>query len=250
MLQTVYRSKKAVDRNSIDKINKSTNFVLNNHNVASGAFNRNTMIHSEQNSGSNVQNIAHTISKMNIPQLYKSVQKGQKMPVSSGNSVTLDICMGWNVSNSECDIDVSAFLLGDTDKVIDDDWFVFYGQPDSPDGSVHFSDQSQSDREEITIALQKLNPTVKKIVFVLTIYDAVQKNLNFSMVSDAYIRILEHSSKQEIVSFKMSEYYSEVLSMMIGELYMHNGIWKFNAIGNGIAKELEGLCQLYGVQLK
>lgn len=73
--------------------------------------------------------------------------------------------------------------------------------------------------------------------------------MNFSMVSDAYIRILDSSSKQEIVSFKMDEYYPNVLSMMIGELYIHNGAWKFNAVGNGIAKGLDGLCELYGVQL-
>ncbi len=48
----------------------------------------------------------------------------------------------------------------------------------------------------------------------------------------------------------MDEYYSNVISMMIGEVYLHNGNWKFNAIGNGVAKDLEGLCGLYGVQVK
>lgn len=37
--------------------------------------------------------------------------------------------------------------------------------------------------------------------------------------------------------------------MMIGEIYKHNNIWKFNAIGNGVAKDLAGLCALYGVQV-
>lgn len=53
----------------------------------------------------------------------------------------------------------------------------------------------------------------------------------------------------ELVSFKMDEYYTNVTSMMIGELYLHNGAWKFNAIGNGMAKDLAGLCGLYGVQV-
>ena len=53
----------------------------------------------------------------------------------------------------------------------------------------------------------------------------------------------------ELVSFKMDEYYTNVTSMMIGELYLHNGAWKFNAIGNGVAKDLAGLCGLYGVQV-
>lgn len=51
------------------------------------------------------------------------------------------------------------------------------------------------------------------------------------MLRDAYIKITD-TSDTELVSFKMDEYYSNVTSMMIGEVYRHNGIWKFNAIGN------------------
>ena len=68
------------------------------------------------------------------------------------------------------------------------------------------------------------------------------------MLKDAYIRIMD-SSNNELVSFKMKEYYSNITSMMIGEIYRYNGIWKFNAIGNGVARDLAGLCELYGVQV-
>ena len=69
------------------------------------------------------------------------------------------------------------------------------------------------------------------------------------MVRDAYVRIMDADSQKELVSFKMEEYYSNVISMMIGEIYRHNGQWKFNAIGNGVAKDLAGLCALYGVEV-
>ncbi len=57
------------------------------------------------------------------------------------------------------------------------------------------------------------------------------------MIKDAYIQITD-ASNTELVSFKMDEYYSNVTSMMIGEIYQHNGIWKFNAIGNGVSRDL------------
>lgn len=76
----------------------------------------------------------------------------------------------------------------------------------------------------------------------------LKKILNFGMLEDAYIRIMDPAGT-ELVSFKMDEYYTNVTSMMIGELYLHNGAWKFNAIGNGVAKDLAGLCGLYGVQV-
>ena len=68
------------------------------------------------------------------------------------------------------------------------------------------------------------------------------------MLKDAYIRIMDRSGK-ELVSFLMTEYYNNIISMMIGELYLHNGAWKFNAVGNGVARDLAGLCALYGVQV-
>ena len=70
------------------------------------------------------------------------------------------------------------------------------------------------------------------------------------MIEDAYIRIIDSGSNKELVSFVMDEYYDNVTSMMIGEVYRHNGLWKFNAVGNGVARDLAGLCELYGVQVE
>lgn len=185
-----------------------------------------------------------------VPSLQRLVQKGQKTAL--GGSIplhTLKVCLGWNTTNSQCDVDVSAFLLDDTGKVPGDDWFIFYGQTESPDHSTVFCPENAADRESITIHLDKLNPSVRKIIFVLTIHEALENKLHFGMVQDAYIRILNGDSQEELVSFKMDEYYSNVISMMIGEIYQHNGNWKFNAIGNGVAKDLSGLCGLYGVQV-
>ena len=69
------------------------------------------------------------------------------------------------------------------------------------------------------------------------------------MLTDAYVRILNGDTSVELVSFQMTEYYNNVISMMIGEIYRYNGVWKFNAVGNGVARDLAGLCALYGVQI-
>jgi tellurium resistance protein TerD len=160
----------------------------------------------------------------------------------------VDVCLGWNCTDARCDVDVSAFLLGESGKVIGDDWFVFYGQTKSPDGRAVFLPDGSEDREVIRLDLAKLDSRVKKIVFVLTINEAFEKKLHFGMLGDAYIRILDHGSREELLSFSMTDYYTNVISMMIGELYLHNGSWKFHGIGNGVAKDLAGLCALYGVR--
>lgn len=183
-----------------------------------------------------------------VPTLVSKVQKGQKTQLPLGALTAVEARFGWNVTDARCDVDVSAFLLGADGKVIGDSWFVFYGQTLSPDGSTRFVDGGSVDREMIQIDLARLDPQVKKIVFVLTINDALENRLHFGMLKDAYIRIMDRSGK-ELVSFLMTEYYNNIISMMIGELYLHNGAWKFNAVGNGVARDLAGLCALYGVQI-
>lgn len=190
-----------------------------------------------------------SIREIAIPILTKKIQKGQKIALDPSRQVRkIQVCLGWNVINPQCDLDVSAFILGANGKILGDDWFVFYGQEDSPDKSVHFSLSNHTDREYISVDFGRLNPAAAKIVFVLTINEAFTHKLNFSMVKDAYIRILNAENHQELVSFQMTDYYPNVISMMIGEIYLYHGTWKCNAIGNGVARDLEGLCQLYGVQ--
>lgn len=191
-----------------------------------------------------------SVTKMPVPVLNNPVLKGQKASLANGTGLrAVEACFGWNVTNAACDVDVSAFLLSQSGKVIGDSWFVFYGQTISPDKSIRFFDRAKNDREMISIDFTKLNPAVQKIAFVLTINEAFEKKLHFGMIQDAYVRIMDAGSNRELIGFRLTETYSNVISMMIGELYRYNGIWKFNAAGNGLARDLAGLCEFYGVQV-
>ncbi|MGP1570191.1 MAG: TerD family protein [Eubacteriales bacterium] len=183
------------------------------------------------------------------PAFKNPLKKGQKTSLVASSPI-LDIRLGLNTDNPECDVDVSAFLVGENGKVLDDSWFVFYGQPKSPDNSTNFEVLTgKTDRQKITIDTSKLNENIAKIIFVLSINEATEKALNFSMVRDAYLRILD-TNESEICSYEMEDYYDNVISMVIGEIYKHNGNFKFNPVGNGMAKDLAGLCELYGVSVE
>lgn len=192
------------------------------------------------------------VSSRPAPKLLHPVQKGQKTSLAAytGNLRKIRVCFGWNVLDSRCDMDASAFLLGANGSVMSDEWLVFYNQPESPDGSTRFLKQENGvDQEQICIDLGTLNPAIQRIVFVLTIDEAFSHNLNFSMISNAYIRLVNEADNQEIVSFSLAEYYSNVTSMTMAELYLHNGQWKFNPVGNGVHQDLAGQCRIYGVEI-
>ena len=190
------------------------------------------------------------VRRITLPALSKRVSKGQKVPLTfSSNKIKVNF--GWNVNNAACDVDVSAFLLAGSGKVVGDDFFVFYGQESSPERSVLFKNVEEANVLQVfDIDTSILNPAVQKIVFVMTINDALENALNFSMLKDAYIQIVDPVTNTEVASFLVEEYYNNINSMMMGEVYLHNGAWKFNAIGNGVNKDLAGLCEFYGVQVE
>lgn len=184
------------------------------------------------------------------------LRKGQKFTLAGASGQTLStvqVGLGWDVKNQACDLDASVFMLDANNRIIGDDWFVFYGQTVSPDGSISHSGDSNGsgtgDDETITVNLMQVNPSVQKVVFVVTINEALEKDLNFSMVENAYVHVIDKQSNTELARFSLTEYYSNVTSMIVGELYRHNGAWKFNAVGDGVAKDLYGLCAMYGVNV-
>lgn len=206
-----------------------------------------------QNTGNAVQNAPRQTAPPPVnkpmPSFSKPLNKGMKAPLFPGGNISpIKAGIGWNINDSRCDVDVSAFLLGMNEKVISEDWFVFYSQPQSPDRSIVYNMSDPVYRKSFDIDLSRLNSDVKKIVFVVTIDEALKKALNFGMLSDVYLKITDMSGN-ELLSFCLTEYYNNITSMMIGEIYNNKGQWKFNAIGNGIARDLEGLCNFYGIEV-
>lgn len=182
----------------------------------------------------------------NLPAGNVFLKKGQKIPVA--DPFGIKISLGWDILDSRCEPDASAFMLGADGKVLSDEWFIFYGQTTSPDGSVKYSSGQTDDDAVMTIDFRKVRPEVQRIVFSVTIYEAVEKGLNFGMTSDVYARITD-SRNVETARFILDECYSNVTAMVLGELYRYKGEWKFNAVGSGVARDLAGFCAMYGVNL-
>ncbi len=182
----------------------------------------------------------------NIPAGNVFLRKGQKFPIS--DKCGLKIALGWDILDSRCELDASAFLIGNNGKVLGDEWFIFYGQTTSPDNSVKYYTGQTDDDAVITVDFRKINPSVQKIVFSVTIYEAVEKGLNFGMTSNIYARMID-TRNTETARFQLDECYNNVTAMVLGELYLYKGEWKFNAVGSGVARDLAGFCAMYGVNL-
>ena len=80
-------------------------------------------------------------------------------------------------------------------------------------------------------------------------YEAEARRQNFGQVSNAYIRIVDKDTNQELIRYDLGEDFSIETAIVVGELYKHNGEWKFNAIGSGFQGGLAALCGHYGIEV-
>lgn len=191
------------------------------------------------------------VRDMRLPELVSPVARGQKTALNLRQSCCerLRFGFGWNVRDPRCDIDCSAFMLAANGRVPGDGWFVFYGQPQSPDGSVRFAVDGRADRQTITADLGRMDPGIQKIVFVMTIDGALERRLSFGMLKEAYLRVLDDRTGRELISYRLTDFFESITSMTLGELYLHRGEWKFNPVGNGVRLDLAGQCAVYGVEI-
>ena len=60
---------------------------------------------------------------------------------------------------------------------------------------------------------------------------------------------MDEDNHKEVIRYDLGEDFSVETAVIVGELYRHNGEWKFNALGSGFAGGLEALGKNYGVNV-
>ena len=167
------------------------------------------------------------------------------------------IGLGWDTRSTDgedFDLDASAFLLGDTNKVRGDHDFIFYNQLRSVDGSVeHTGDnrtgEGDGDDEALKVDLGRVPADVQKIAVAVTIHDAERRRQNFGMVQNAFIRVVNDATGREVTRYDLTEDYSVETALIFGEVYRHGSEWKFRAVGQGYQGGLAPLAKNFGVNI-
>jgi len=138
--------------------------------------------------------------------------------------------------SAKIDCDASVIMLGENGKLIRKEHVVYFGNLKSPCGSVsHLGDNltgdGDGDDEQVVVQLNKVPNDVHRLVFVVNIYDCVNRKQDFGMIRNAYIRVVNKDSGQELAKFNLSEDYAGKTALIAGEVYRHQGEWKFSALG-------------------
>lgn len=183
--------------------------------------------------------------------------KGQKCNLTKDEPLLTRIIvgMGWHNTRSEVEVDFSAFLLTPAQTVSKDDDLIFYGNPSAANQSVAvlLSDKRAyaglTDNTQIAVELRQIPTDYERIAFALTIYEGEKRQQNFSLLDDAYLRIINAADGTELIRYRLGKAFSVETAIVAGEIYRYNNEWKFSAVGSGYAGGLAALCESYGIKV-
>ena len=174
-----------------------------------------------------------------------SLQKGQKIDIGLSR---ISVGLGWNPnegSGHDFDLDASAFMINAARKIPAEEYFVFYGNTDSPDQGLHHTgddptggNSAEGDDEVIEVDLSKVGDSIHEILFVVTIHEASLRKQNFGQVRSSYIRIVDQGNGSEIAKYELGEDFSIETGVEFGRLYRRDNKWRFEASGIGYKEEL------------
>jgi stress response protein SCP2 len=182
------------------------------------------------------------------------LQKGQRIDLTKGNPGLQQIMvgLGWDPvqkksggllgglfggGSANFDIDASVLMLQD-DKLTSNNDLIYFGNLKSQCGSiVHTGDnitgEGEGDDEQVKIDLKRVPSRINKLVFVVNIYDCVSRKQDFGSVQNAFIRVVNASTNEEMLKFNLTDNYAGSTSLIVAEIYRHNDEWKFGALGTG-----------------
>jgi tellurium resistance protein TerD len=180
-----------------------------------------------------------------------NLTKGQRIEIGLSK---VGVGLGWDPNEGtgfDFDLDASAFMLGENKKLPQDEFFVFYNNPKSPDDAVESSGDdttggsSDGDDETLTVDLAKVSPRIKEIIFTVTIHDFEARKQNFGQIRNSFIRIYNADTNEEIAKYELDEDFSVETAVEFGRLYKRGSEWKFEAMGIGYRGGLQHFVDKY-----
>lgn len=181
-----------------------------------------------------------------------NLQKGDLLNLTKNYSKlnSIDLGLGWDASTkgSSWDLDVSALIVDENNDIINT---VYYGNLKG-DGIRLNGDNltgiGNGDDEIITIELNSIPCNIKCIGIFVNIFGA--NGRDFSQVKNAYIRMVNNDSHEEVCKYKLNESGKGYSAFHFANLERVNGEWRFKAVGEGTNGSISSLKTYFSKKLK
>jgi tellurium resistance protein TerD len=170
------------------------------------------------------------------------------------NLTGLVVGVHWNVGAETLlgdNLVLATILCDAANRALSDQHFVFFNQLSSPDLSVHQLEQSMGDdQEQVEIDLNSVPPNVERIAVVLYVNEGPGARRTLGQLKSCVVRVLNLADNAELLrSEELAVGLRDELALVLGEVYRHDGGWKFKVIGDGYAKGVAGLANDFGLTI-
>lgn len=195
-----------------------------------------------------------------------SLKKGQRISLTKeAPGLKQIMCgLGWDISqksggflgglsgNNEFDLDSSVICLNADKKLTDVKNIIYYGNLLHKSSAIaHQGDNltgaGEGDDEIINIDLPLVPQDIAYLVFAINIYKCRQRKQDFSMVENAFVRLVDRNTNKELARYNLSgSEYANMTGMILAEVYRHKDEWKMAAVGNGFKVDtLADIAKIY-----
>lgn len=107
---------------------------------------------------------------------------------------------------------------------------------------IHHGDNrtGDGDDEQIEINLDKVPAFIDKMVISLSIFNCDERGQHFGQVKNCFVRVEDMDTGKELLKYQISEKdksnpsYNGKTGIFFAEVYLDDGEWKFQAIGEGV----------------
>lgn len=172
----------------------------------------------------------------------------QPSPTSPATAPDNHNVLGMTWSGSVA-LDVCA-LVCRGNRVLSEDHFVFFNNPQTPDGSVRTVPAAAPDKAALRVSFDALPEAADRFVLVAAVDPEVDPEADLSGFTDACIRLLD-PAMTELGRLEVSDGRSGETALVLGSFRLRpNGDWDFVLGGKGYTGGLEQLVQEYGIEVE
>lgn len=192
-----------------------------------------------------------------------NLKKGQRISLTKEDPGLKQIMcgLGWDVApksggffrgNKQFDLDSSVICLDENKKLTDVKNIIYFGNLRHSSSAIsHQGDNltgaGEGDDEIINIDLPLIPANISYLIIVINIYKSKERKQDFSMVDNAFVRLVNRTTNKELARYDLSgQEYKGMTGMILADVYRHNQEWKMAAVGNGFEiATLADIAKLY-----
>lgn len=142
----------------------------------------------------------------------------------------------------------AAIVCGSDGQALSPDHVVFFNELTVPPGAVRYVPEQEQERIEVDLAAVPAD--VGRVVFLTYVNPDPRHPGSLAALRGLSVTVIGPRGP-EVARFTLEKIDDPAITALIlGELYRHDGWWKFRAVGQGFAGGIAAVTRTYGLDIR